>query len=97
MNYDNRCYLIFNVNEIDKVDFRQVLETSAETLRKSVDGSRTFVKWDVQVLSLLNAPPGYPTFYDDLVTKEGPYTHEEMLGILSGSEWSPPIPAPPEV
>lgn len=81
MNYDNRNYVIFNVSEVDKVDFNQVLETSPETLRKSVDGSKTFVKWDS------SADPGFVT---ELTTKEGPYNHEEMLSILSGEDWVHP-------
>lgn len=110
MNYDNRNYVIFNVSEIDKIDFNQVLETSAETLRKSVDGTRTFVKWDTRFTQVnhgspaedpsaasgstqtVAAPPGYPSFYDDLTTKEGPYTHEEMLELLNTPEWTPPMP-----
>lgn len=91
MNYDNRCYLIFNVSEIDKVDFNQVLETSAETLRRSVDGTKAFVKWDAEAPNDRSTPEGYPSFYGDLETKEGPYTHEEMLGILSTEEWTPPM------
>lgn len=46
MNYENREYMIFNVSELPQIDFSQVLETSAETVRKSVDGTKTFVKWD---------------------------------------------------
>lgn len=112
MSYNNRNYIIFNVSEVDKVDFNQVLETSAETLRKSVDGTKTFVKWDTRFLQVNHgapaddpaaangttqtvvSPPGYPSFYDDLTTKEGPYNHEEMLTILSTPEWTSPMPDP---
>ena len=45
--FENRKYVIFEVSEIDAIDFSQVLETSAETLRKSVDESKTFVKYEV--------------------------------------------------
>jgi len=38
--------MIFNTSELDKIDFTQVLETSADTVRKSVDNTKTFVKWD---------------------------------------------------
>ena len=44
--YANREYLIFPVSELNKVDFSQVLETSADTVRKSVDETKTFVKWN---------------------------------------------------
>jgi hypothetical protein len=42
--YENRHYIIFSVSELDKVDFDQILETSSETLRLSVDQTKTFVK-----------------------------------------------------
>lgn len=76
--YENRNYLIFNVSELDQINFNEVLETSAETVRRSVDGTKTFVKWNNErSQSTLN-----------LTTAEGPYTHEEMLAILSGPDWT---------
>lgn len=78
--YENRSFIIFPVSELDKVDFSVVLETSADTVRRSADGLKTFVKWD--------GPP--PPFISNLLNAEGPYTYEEMLEILSTEEWSPP-------
>ncbi len=78
--YENREYLIFPVSELSKVDFSQVLETSAETVRKSVDGNKTFVKWD-------GTPPA---FVSTMTGTEGPYTHDEILNILSTNEWTSP-------
>lgn len=79
-NYEQRSYMIFNVSELDKIDFTQVLETSVETVRKSVDGTKTFVKWD----------DNEPLFISELTTKEGPYTYSEILTILNTEEWSEP-------
>lgn len=76
--FDNRNYLIFNTSEVNKVDFDQVLETSDETLRYSVDGSKTFIKWE-------DAPPN---FLVDLSYIEGPFTHEEILAVLATEEWT---------
>lgn len=76
--FDNRNYLIFNFSEVDKVDFNQVLETSAETLRLSVDGTKTFIKWE-------GAPPN---FLADFSYIEGPFNHEEILAILATEEWT---------
>ena len=82
MSYENRNFMIFNVGEVSNINFEEVLETSEETLRKSVDGTKTFVKWDgVEI----------PTSVQNLQTKEGPYNYEEMLAILSTPEWSSPI------
>lgn len=79
MIYDTRLYMIFNVSELTQIDFNQVLETSNTTVRKSVDETKTFVKWDGDIPSSVNS----------LTTKEGPYTHDEMLDILSTSFWTP--------
>lgn len=79
--YENRNYLIFNISELDKIDFSQVLETSAETVRRSVDGTKTFVKWVGERPSCTNS----------LLTAEGPYTHSEILAILSTTDWTEPL------
>lgn len=79
--YERRQYLIIPVSEIPKVDFSLICETSVETLRFSVDGTKTFIKWEL----------GEPPFTANLVDSQGPYTHEEFLQILRGPEWTPPI------
>ena len=80
--YENRSFAIFSTTEIDKVDFSLVCETSADTLRKSVDETKTFVKWDGGVS---------PEFISELTTLEGPYTYSEILEILSTPEWTAPM------
>ena len=80
--YDNRRFMIFNVSELGQIDFSTVLETSAETVRKSVDGTKTFVKWDGTI----------PTCVSNLTTKEGPYTYDEILVILATPEWTEQMP-----
>ncbi len=80
-NYENRQFMIFNVLELPNIDFTKVLETSEETVRKSVDETKTFVKWDGDI----------PECVSTLTTKEGPYTYEEILTILSTPEWSQPM------
>lgn len=78
--FDHRNYMIFNVSELGSVNFNEVLETSQDTVRKSVDETKTFVKWEGDSI---------PTSVDSLTTKEGPYNHGDILKILSGSEWTP--------
>jgi len=80
-NYEHREFMIFNVSELPNVDFTQVLETSIDTVRKSVDETKTFVKWDGEVI---------PPSVDALTTKEGPYTYNQILTILSTEEWTNP-------
>lgn len=85
--YENREYIIFNVSELPYVNFNEVLETSVDTVRKSVDQTKTFIKW--------NGTP--PSFVDNLTTKEGPYTYTEILAILSTSQWTDlNTPFPPQ-
>lgn len=79
--YENRSYLIFSVAELSKVDFSLVGETSANTVRKSVDETKTFVKWEGEA----------PAFVADIVGAEGPYSHEEILTILATEEWTAPM------
>jgi len=76
--FDHRNFMIFNVSEVGSVNFSEVLETSQDTIRKSVDETKTFVKWEGETT---------PTSVDSLTTKEGPYTYNEILTILSTSEW----------
>ena len=81
MSYENREFMIFNVSELPNVDFTQVLETSIDTVRKSVDETKTFVKWDGEAI---------PSSVDALTTKEGPYTYDQILTILATEEWTNP-------
>jgi hypothetical protein len=76
--YENRNYLIIPVTEISKVDFNQVCETSADTVRKSTDETKTFIKWDDVA----------PTFLNSLEGKEGPYTHSQIIELLNTEEWT---------
>jgi hypothetical protein len=76
--YDNRQFAIFFTTELNQINFTEVLETSAETVRVSTDGTKTFVKWDTET-----PPPSVQA----LTTLQGFYTYEEILDILSGEEW----------
>lgn len=81
MSFESRTFIIFPTSELSKIDFTQVLETSEETVRKSVDGILTFVKWEG------NEPPCLST----VTGKQGPYTYEEILTILAGADWTAPM------
>lgn len=78
-DYEQRQFMIFGVSELPNVDFSQVLETSIDTVRKSIDETKTFVKWDGDII---------PSSVGILATKEGPYTYEEIINILNSPEWS---------
>jgi hypothetical protein len=80
--YESRQFAIFATSELDQINFDEVLETSADTVRKSVDGTKTFVKWD--------DGGSIPPSVQALTTIQGYYTYEEMLAILSTPEWTAP-------
>jgi len=75
----SRQYVILNADELSSIDFDQVHETSADTLRYNVNpvGTKTFVKFDGDTPS-------------SLIGKTA-YTHPEILEILASDEWTPPI------
>ena len=72
-------YIIFNISEIDKINFEEVKETSKETVRKSLDKTKTFVKWDEDL---------DPSFISLLTTMEGPYTEEQIIEIINTDIWT---------
>ena len=76
--FDDRKYVVVFVSELDQIDFSQVLETSAETVRRSVDGTLTFVKYEGEMPSSIAA----------LTNKSQEFTHEQFLVILSGPDWT---------
>ena len=67
-------YVIINAGEVSSIDFSKVLETSANTLRYSLDNTKTFVKFKGSTPSFLSGK----TQYD----------HGEIIQILQGSDWS---------
>jgi hypothetical protein len=82
--YVNRRFVIFEVTELPLIDFNQVYETSIDTVRKSVDETQTFVKYDIPEPSSVAA----------LTTKSQEYTYDEILEILATPEWTNPEPFP---
>ena len=69
-----RTFVIIYASEVSSVDFNQVLQTSSDTLRYSVDGSQALLKYEGTQPSFLSG--------------KQEYTHEEILTILSGPEWT---------
>ena len=72
----SKNYVIIDAADVPLIDFDQVMETSADTLRFSLDGSQTFVKFEGAT----------PSFLDGKTQ----YTHSEILTILAGPEWTDP-------
>ena len=77
--FSNRTYIVFSSSEINKVNFNEVLEDSQNTLRRSLDGTLAFVKWD--------GPQ--PSFVSTMTTIKGFYTYAQILNVLATPTWQP--------
>ena len=75
-------FIILNENEVDYIDFTEVLQDSPSSLRYSADRSKTFVKYRGD----------HPDFVfeitNDLVGKRE-YSHDEFIKVLERDEWIP--------
>tara|TARA_R100001594_G_scaffold36762_2_gene66603 strand:+ start:7361 stop:7585 length:225 start_codon:yes stop_codon:yes gene_type:complete len=69
-----RKYIIINKNEVSSVDFSQVLETSENTLRYSLNKSKALLAFEGNTPSFLNG--------------KTQYSYSEIRDILDTSEWS---------
>jgi hypothetical protein len=104
--YENRRYLIIPTSILGEINFNEVGETSADTVRKSLDGTKTFVKYDITIIE-----SDYDMETINIETNEtqittvlaGVYgrpsfysdeylelTHSEILGLLNTIEWYDP-------
>jgi len=71
-------YAIIDINDLLSVDFSQVEQNSADTVRKSLDGLKFVLKWNVE-----------PTFIaDGTITPLQTLTHAECLALMATAEWS---------
>ncbi len=78
MAFENRKYVIIPASEINSINFSEVLETAPGTCRYSVDGTKTFVKYEGT----------QPSSVSSISSKSQEYSHEEILAILATEEWT---------
>jgi len=80
MNYPDRTYAFLNTSDIGSVDFSQVMNTSADMVRKSVDESQFILKWSTTQWPSFITPSGSisPVW-------QGSYT--ECMNNLTSSFW----------
>ena len=105
--FENRRWLVIPTSIVDDIDFNQVHEPNAESLRKSVDETLTFIKYEVTVVE-----ETYTETFEDIETGEEisntveagtygrpsiysedytEYTHSEILELLSTEQWTEQI------
>ena len=103
MEFRNRRWLVIPTTIINDIDFNEIREPNSESLRHSLNGEKTFIKYDVKVVQETYTE----TFIDEItggevsVTTEAgvygrptiysedynEYTHSEILELLSTEEW----------
>lgn len=74
--YTNIRFIIIPIEICNLINFNEVKETALDTLRLSVDGTKTFVKYDIN--------EGRPSIYSEEYPE---YTYNEMFNILQTEEW----------
>ena len=75
--FDNRHYVIIDSSDLPCINFKEVMETSPDTLRYSFDRKKTFVKYEGLM----------PDSVSLCSSKSQEYSHSEILIILMGDEW----------
>jgi len=79
---NNRTYIICNLSDSNLVLFSQVNQSSAQSVRRNLANTEMVLSYQVE--------PSFIT--DGTLIPLGVYTHEEILVILAGSNWSEPMP-----
>lgn len=74
MSYENRKYVIVNVSDVTDEMISSAIQTSVNTLRKSLDNSRAVLKWDGDT----------PSCFNGLTT----YNYSQIKTELAGSDWT---------
>ena len=75
-------YATISITDLGLIDFSQIHETSAETIRKSLDETEFVIKYDA-----------VPTFISDgSVEILQAMNHDEALQLMATEKWSKPLP-----
>ena len=74
MDFSNRKWVIVNVSDITEEMIISAIQSSIDTLRKTLDGTQAILKWDGDT----------PTCFDGMTT----YNHSEILTELAKSTWT---------
>ena len=82
--HNTRTYAVINLTDVGLIDFSQVGQSSASTIRKSLDDTQFVIKWE----------EGYtPTFINNPVVPVETYDHHAILELMATPQWSEEIPA----
>jgi len=77
MKANFETYATISIDDLPKVDFEQVGQTSNETVRRSLDLTKFILSWNQT-----------PTFIEDeIIVPIAEYDHAEMLEVVQTDEW----------
>jgi len=82
MKYNNRNYIIIDASDLGDVNFDEVMETSADTARTSLDGTRVVLKFISQ------QGQEYPPSIQQINSKSARMTWEETIELMNSAEWT---------
>lgn len=82
---NKNTYVIASISELNNVDYSQVSQSSAETVRKNMELTKFILKYDG------DKPSTIQSLEDDdkLVSYDGDkyFTHPQILNIVKDVEW----------
>jgi len=80
---NNRSYIVISLNDTDSVLFSQVNQSSAQSMRRNLANTQGLLSYSVT-----------PSFVSDgsLPIVGSVMNQTEALTLLSGSDWSEPMP-----
>ena len=74
MSFENRKWVIVTVSAITDDMIASAIQTSMDTLKKTLDGTKAILKWDGDT----------PAVFNGMTT----YSHSEILTELNKAEWT---------
>lgn len=82
---NNKTYVIVLISELNNVNYSQVDQTSASTVRKSIDESMFILKFDGAAPTTITSLDGAGKLVE--INGEKYLTHSQALALMATEEW----------
>lgn len=82
---NEKTYVIANITELNNVDYSQVDQTSADTVRKNNDLNKFILKYEGSTPTTIQMIDTNGSLFEYDGSKY--FTHEQILNIMSTDEW----------
>jgi len=76
-------YIVIELTETSKVDYSQVNQTSAQTMRRNLANTEGLISWSTEPSFITNG---------SLPIVGSVMNHEQALELMATAEWSEPMP-----